>query len=200
MYRNKHVDRIEKAKWKCGRHTVKGVRPKVLSFPTLVDITAPQTPTVESITVTVRLNSPNHTLALKLTPPVLEYLRAVVTEQLDSGDCTPIQHARTIRACDGRVVTGVKNLYTGHTCGANTVRCTNLQTQMMARSRHRRRLTPRAGRVPTSSSRQEISLPCRRAAKVRTPPTTKIPPPPPGPRISCADSGEAEEADDQMSE
>ena len=25
-------------------------------------------------------------------------------------------------------------------------------------------------------------------------------PPPPGPRISCADSGEAEEADDQMSE
>ena len=107
MYRNKHVDRIEKAKWKCGRHTVKGVRPKVLSFPTLVDITAPQTPTVESITVTVRLNSPNHTLVLKLTPPVLEYLRAVVTEQLDSGDCTPIQHARTII---GRATVGLSQV------------------------------------------------------------------------------------------
>ena len=38
---NKHVDGIDKPKWKQGRHTVSGVRPKVVAFPTRIDITAP---------------------------------------------------------------------------------------------------------------------------------------------------------------
>ena len=195
---NTHVGKIDKANWKTGRHTAKGVRPKVLAFPTLVEITAPQTPTVESITVTVRLNKPNKALVLKLTPPVLEYLRAVVTEQLDTGDFTPIQHARSTKVGDDRVVTGVKNLYWSY-----------------VRSKYRAVHQPPDADDGTKPPSKTAYITSKESAitfiETGDKPTVSAigedmhssgdeDRPPPGPRSLCIDSDEDEGVDDQMSE
>jgi len=107
----RHVDRNAFVKWKRGRYTIDATRATVLAFPTLIEIVAPQTAAVESMTMTAHLNKPLHGLVLKLTPQVLGYLRAVVTEQLETGGCSTITHVRTSMAIVDRVDTGVPNLF-----------------------------------------------------------------------------------------
>ena len=67
--------------------------------------------TVDSMTMTVYLTKPTEGLVMRLTPEVLHYLRAVVTEQLEAGGCSTIAHARTRLAVADRVDTGVRNLF-----------------------------------------------------------------------------------------
>jgi len=102
---------------KGGRYTIEATRATVLAFPTLIEIVAPQTEAVESMTMTVHLTKPAHGLVLKLTPQVLGYLRAVVTEQLELGGCSTIAHARASKAVVDRVNTGVRNLFWSYAKG-----------------------------------------------------------------------------------
>ena len=111
---NKHNETIPKKPWKQGRYKDITVRPQINKFPTVIDITPPRTPTLESMTFTVRLNKPNHGLILKVTPTIIAYLRAVVTEELDSRENTPVRHPRSAVAAENRVVTGVKFLTWSH--------------------------------------------------------------------------------------
>ena len=104
---NKHVETITKKPWKQGRYKDTAVRPQLNRLPTVIDITTPPTPTLESMTFTVRLNRPSHGLILKVTPTIIGYLRDVVTEELDSRENTPVRHRA---AAENRVVTGVKYL------------------------------------------------------------------------------------------
>ena len=107
---NSHVETIEKKPWKQGRYKDKVVRPYINKFPTVIDITSPRTPTLDSMTFTVRLNKPKNGLILKVTPTIIAYLRAVVTEELDSRENRPVRHPRSAVAAENRVVTGVKFL------------------------------------------------------------------------------------------
>jgi hypothetical protein len=111
------VDRLTFAKSAIGRYTVPATKAKVLAFPKFIDIAAPKTMTVDSITVTVCLSKPGEGLVMRLTPEVLEYLRAVVTEQLELGGCSTIAHARASKAVVDRVNTGVKNLFWSYAKG-----------------------------------------------------------------------------------
>ena len=86
-------------------------RAKVLAFPATVDIVAPKVSTVESKTLTVQLTNPCKGLVMLLTSEALEYLRAVVTVQLDNGGAVGTAHVRTNMSEDDRVETGVENLY-----------------------------------------------------------------------------------------
>jgi hypothetical protein len=107
----RHVDRLAFVKWSSGRYTLATTRSKVLAFPTFIEIAAPKTETVDSMTMTVYLTKPTQGLVMRLTPEVLRYLRAVVTEQLELGGCSTIAHARASKPVVDRVNTGVKNLF-----------------------------------------------------------------------------------------
>ena len=93
------------------RYTIPATKAKVLAFPRFIDIEAPMANTVNSITMTVCLSKPGEGLVMRLTPAVLQYLRAVVTEQLELGGCSTI--ARPLSSMGGvdRVNTGVPNLF-----------------------------------------------------------------------------------------
>ena len=103
-------DRHAKQPWSAGRYTLVQNRAKVLAFPAVVDIDAPSVGSVEGISMSVELSHPGHGLVVKLTPEVLDYLRAVMTEQLESGGCSTAVHVRTNMDPDDRVDTGVTNL------------------------------------------------------------------------------------------
>jgi hypothetical protein len=105
-----HVDRLAFAKSAIGRYSIPATKAKVLAFPKFIDIAAPKTMTVDSITVTVCLSKPGEGLVMRLTPEVLEYLRAVVTEQLEIGGCSTIAHPLSSIGVN-RVNTGVANLF-----------------------------------------------------------------------------------------
>jgi hypothetical protein len=108
---NKHVELHMFNKWKSGRYNLPSTRSKVLEFPKFIEIDAPKTATVGSMSMTIHLTKPTEGLVMRLTPEVLHYLRAVVTEQLDAGGCSTIAHARTRLAVADRVDTGVRNLF-----------------------------------------------------------------------------------------
>jgi len=93
------------------RYTPPGMRTKVCRFPATVDIVAPQVLHVEGMTMTVELTKPQSGVVMLLTPEVLEYLRSVVSAQLDSGGCPAIAHVRTSMGVADCVDTNVENLY-----------------------------------------------------------------------------------------
>ena len=100
-------DRLAKPTWSAGRYTLVQNRAKVLAFPAVIDIVAPSVGSVEGIPITVQLSHSGRGLVVKLTPEVLDYLRAVMTEQLENGGAV---HPRTGMDPDDRVETGVTNL------------------------------------------------------------------------------------------
>ena len=106
----RHVDETAFVKWSRGRYTLAATRSKVLGFPTFIDIAAPKTETVDSMTMTVYLTKPTEGLVVRLTSEVLRYLRAVVTEQLELGGCSTIAHPLSSIGVN-RVNTGVANLF-----------------------------------------------------------------------------------------
>ena len=114
---NKHVELHMFNKWKSGRYNLPSTRSKVLEFPKFIEIDAPKTATVGSMSMTIHLTKPTEGLVMRLTPEVLHYLRAVVTEQLNAGGCSTIAHARTRPAVADRVDTGVRNLFWSYARG-----------------------------------------------------------------------------------
>ena len=82
-----------------------------IGLPATVDIVAPKVSSVESKTLTVQLTNPCNGLVMKLTSEALQYLRDVVTVQLDKGGAVGTAHVRTNLSKDDRVETGVENLY-----------------------------------------------------------------------------------------
>ena len=81
-------------------------RAKILSFPPTIEIVAPVVSTVASKTFTVQLSAVNKGLVMKLTTDAIEYLRAVVTVQLDTGTGAATPHVRTIMDQTEHVDTG----------------------------------------------------------------------------------------------
>ena len=103
-------ERHAKRPWSAGRYTLMQNRAKVLAFPSVIDIVAPSVGSVEGIPLRVQLAHAGHGLVVKLTPAVLDYLRAAMTEQLEHGGCSTAVHVRTKMDPDDRVDTGVTNL------------------------------------------------------------------------------------------
>ena len=63
-----HIARMKQPAWASVRYTIAGTRLKLLEFPLVVDIVAPEVGAVESVTVTAQLSNPKIGLVLKLTP------------------------------------------------------------------------------------------------------------------------------------
>jgi hypothetical protein len=92
------------------RRYTRGIRAQALSFSPTVSIVAPRASNVESITVTVELSKPTKGLVMLLKPEHIEYLRNVVSAQLDIGMSSTLAHVRTRMDAANRVDTGVQNL------------------------------------------------------------------------------------------
>ena len=93
------------------RYTGRVLKAQVLSFSPTVSIVAPRVSTVESITVMVELSKPTKGLMMLLSPATLEYLRNVVSAQLDMGGSSTIAHVRNNMEVADRVDTDVPNLF-----------------------------------------------------------------------------------------
>ena len=93
------------------RYTKGAMRAKVLAFSPTVSIVAPRVSTVASITMIVGLNKPTKGLTMLLSPETLEYLRNVVSAQLDMGGSSTIAHVRNNMDVADRVDTDVPNLF-----------------------------------------------------------------------------------------
>ena len=105
-------------KERCGHSTVaeryiRGQkRTKVLAFDTTVPIVTPRVSTIESVTLIVECSKPGVGLVMLLTPEALEYLRNVVTAQLDAGGMVSTRsHVRSNLSVVDRVDTGVQNVW-----------------------------------------------------------------------------------------
>ena len=81
-------------------------RAKILAFPPTIEIVAPVVSTVASKTFTVQLSAVNKGLVMKLTTDAIEYLRAVVMVQLDTGAGAATPHVRNILDQKEHVDTG----------------------------------------------------------------------------------------------
>ena len=90
-------------------------RAKVLPFPPTIEIVAPVVSTVASKTFTVQLSSANKGLVMELTTGAIEYLRAVVTVQLDTGTGAATPHVRNILDQKEHVDTGDANINWSYT-------------------------------------------------------------------------------------
>ena len=106
-----------KVKEECGhsrvaeRYTRGTKRSKVLTFDATVPIVAPRVSAVESMTLMVVCSKPGCGLVMLLTPEVIEYLRNVVSAQLDAGGISTSSHVRANLAVVDRVDTEVEHLY-----------------------------------------------------------------------------------------
>jgi hypothetical protein len=93
----------------CTRYQ-KAWRSKILSFPPTIEIVGPAVLNVASETFTVQLNAANKGLVMKLTTGAIEYLRAVVTVQLETGTGTATPHVRHTLDQQEQVKTGDANI------------------------------------------------------------------------------------------
>ena len=162
-----HVDRLF-IREKQTRYTIPATKAKVLSFPRFTDIDAPKTMTVDSITVTVCLSKPGEGLVMRLTPEVLQYLRAVVTEQLELGGCSTIARPRPSMGGVDRVNTGVPNLFWSYRKGKYRARHhpvtgddgqTPRRMEFLTKSRRRALLFIETGDRGKPSDDEDRSLP-----------------------------------------
>ena len=106
--------RVERQKQRINT-TTKAWRAKILSFPPTIEIVAPAVLTVASKTLTVQLNAANKGLVMLLTSDAIEYLRAVVTVQLDTGTGAATAHVRHTLSQQEHVDTGDANMYWSYT-------------------------------------------------------------------------------------
>ena len=90
-------------------------RAKILAFPPTIEIVAPVVLTVASKRLTVQLNAANKGLVMKLTTGAIEYLRAVVTVQLDTGTGAATPHVRSTLDQKEHVDTGDANINWSYT-------------------------------------------------------------------------------------
>ena len=106
-----------KVKEECGqsrvveRYTRGTKRSKLLAFDPTIPIAAPRVLTVEGMTMTVVCSKPGLGLVMLLTPEAIEYLRNVVSAQLDVGGISTSSHVRANLAVVDRVDTEVEHLY-----------------------------------------------------------------------------------------
>ena len=115
----KQLKQLKDDAWTRQKEAVSGANPrqkgkwraKVLAFPATVAIVAPVVLTVGSKTLMVQLTNPSKGLVMLLTSEALEYLRAVVTVQLDNGGSVGTAHVRRNMSDDDRVDTREDNLY-----------------------------------------------------------------------------------------
>ena len=85
-------------------------RAKILAFPPTIEIVAPAVSTVASKTFTVQLSAMHKGLVMKLTTDAIEYLRDVVTVQLDTGAGAATPHVRKVLDQQEIVDTGDANI------------------------------------------------------------------------------------------
>ena len=93
------------------RYTKGGMRAKVLAFSPTVSIVAPRVSTVESIAMLVELSKPTKGLVMLLKPEHIEYLRNVVSAQLEIGVSSTVAHVRNNMEVADRVDTDVPNVF-----------------------------------------------------------------------------------------
>ena len=93
------------------RRYTRELRTHILTFASTVKITAPRVANVEGIEVEVELSKPTKGLVMELSSATLEYLRNVVSAQLDIGMSSTFASVRARMDPAHRVDTGVQNLW-----------------------------------------------------------------------------------------